>query len=185
MKSPCRRLDFTLMRMRRACIVFGSAGHVAVRLFRSHGNVIAVFLFVSISACLGMAEWGLSQGLFPLRENDPHRAPSVAGYVGSKTCANCHHEIYETYSQTDMGRSMSEANASFLARIPTSASIFNRHLNRHFDAYASNGTLYQSEYEVGADGKEIFRDTHKIEWIIGSGANGFGAIARRGDYLFE
>jgi predicted CXXCH cytochrome family protein len=177
--------EFALTRMRRARIVFGSVGHVAVRLFRSHRNVIAVLVFVSISACLGMAEWGLSQTLFPLRQNDPHRAQAAAGYVGSKACANCHREIYETYSQTDMGRSMSEANASFLARIPTSASIFDRHLNRHFDAYASNGTLYQSEYEVGADGKEIFRDTHKIEWIIGSGSNGFGAIARRGDYLFE
>jgi len=35
------------------------------------------------------------------------------------------------------------------------------------------------------DGKEVFRDTNKIEWIMGSGANGWSAIVRRGDYLFQ
>ncbi len=105
--------------------------------------------------------------------------------MGSRTCANCHRQIYETYSQTDMGRSMSAPDAAFLDRIPTSASIFDRHLNRHFESYVSNGSLYQSEYETSEDGMEIFRNTQKIDWIIGSAANGLGAITRNGNYLFE
>jgi hypothetical protein len=109
----------------------------------------------------------------------------VAGYVGSRACSKCHPSIYESFSRTDMGRSMSEITPSLLEKMPTSASIFNSKLNRHFGIAAHDGKLYQSEYETAADGKEVFRETHKVDWIIGSGANGSGAIVRRDDYLFE
>jgi hypothetical protein len=109
----------------------------------------------------------------------------VAGYVGSRACSKCHPSIYESFSRTDMGRSMSEITPSLLEEMPTSASIFNSKLNRHFGIAAHDGKLYQSEYETAADGKEVFRETHKVDWIIGSGANGSGAIVRRDDYLFE
>jgi hypothetical protein len=108
-----------------------------------------------------------------------------AGYVGSRTCAKCHPSIYESFSRTDMGRSMAEINPSVLETMPTSASVFNSRLNRHFEIYAREGNLYQSEYKTAADGTEGFRDTRKVEWIIGSGANGSGAIVRDSDYLFE
>jgi len=43
----------------------------------------------------------------------------------------------------------------------------------------------QSEYETGTSGQEVFRSTHEMGWIIGTGENGFGALLRRGDYLFQ
>jgi hypothetical protein len=108
-----------------------------------------------------------------------------AGYVGSRACAKCHPSIYESFLRTDMGRSMSEITPALLERIPTSASIVDPKLNRHFEIYARDGNLYQSEYETTTDGKEVFRETRKLEWIIGSGANGSGAIVKQGDYVFE
>jgi hypothetical protein len=108
-----------------------------------------------------------------------------AGYVGSRVCAKCHPSIYESFSRTDMGRSMSEVNPALVEKMPTSASIFDSKLNRHFEIYTRDGNLYQSEFETAADGHEVFRDTRKVEWIIGSGANGSGAIVREDDYLFE
>jgi hypothetical protein len=51
--------------------------------------------------------------------------------------------------------------------------------------YAQGGKLYQSQFQLNGEGKEIFRDTHRIQWIIGAGANVFGGIVKRGDYLFE
>ena len=107
------------------------------------------------------------------------------GYVGSRTCAKCHPSICESFSRTDMGHSMSEINPSLLEKMPASASVFDSKLNRHFETYTRDGNLYQSEYEAAADGKEVFRDARKVEWIIGSGANGSGAIVREDDYLFE
>jgi hypothetical protein len=112
-------------------------------------------------------------------------APSTAGYVGSKVCTQCHAPIASKYSRTDMGRSMSEITPSLLERIPTSAAVVDDRLHRHFGIHVENGKLFQSEFEMGEDGKEVFRETHAVDWIIGSGANGFGALIKRGDYLFE
>src|SRR5713101_1902669 len=108
-----------------------------------------------------------------------------SGYVGSKVCSKCHPSIYESFLRTDMGRSMSEITPALLERMPISANIFDPKLNRHFEVFARDGGLYQGEYENTADGKDMFHETQKLEWIIGSGANGSGAIVRQGDYLFE
>jgi hypothetical protein len=108
-----------------------------------------------------------------------------SGYVGSRACAKCHASVYQSFLRTDMGRSMSEITAGLLEKIPTTASIFDPKLSRHFELYARDASLYQSEYETTSSGKEIFRETRKLEWIIGSGANGSGAIVKEGGYLFE
>jgi len=84
-----------------------------------------------------------------------------------------------------MGRSMSEITPALLDAIPTSASVFDPGLNRHFEVQRRDASLFQTEYAVDAQGKEIFRQTQKLEWIIGSGANGRGAIIKLNDYLFE
>ena len=107
------------------------------------------------------------------------------GYVGSRVCSKCHPSIYESFLRTDMGRSMSEITPALLDKIPTSVNILDTKLNRHFEIYAGDGNLYQSEYETTAGGKYVFRETRKLEWIIGSGANGSGAIVKQDNYLFE
>src|SRR5579864_773395 len=89
------------------------------------------------------------------------------GYVGSRVCSKCHPSIYESFSGTDMGRSMSEITPALLKRIPTAGSIFDPRLTRHFEIFARENNLYQSEYETTADGKDIFRETRRLDWIIG------------------
>ena len=109
----------------------------------------------------------------------------VNAYVGSKVCVQCHAPIASKYSRTDMGRSMSEITASLLENIPNSASLVDERLQKHFDLYVEDGKLFQSEYEKSPDGEKVFRETHEVNWIIGSGANGFGALLKRSDFLFE
>jgi hypothetical protein len=120
-------------------------------------------------------------------KNDPtstHGGESN-GYIGSQACSGCHSDIYRRFSQTSMGRSMSLVTPAFLESIPGSASYFNEKLNRRFEVYSLEGKLYQSESGVGADGKEIFRTAHQIEWIIGAGMNGLGGIIQKDGYLFQ
>jgi hypothetical protein len=112
-------------------------------------------------------------------------ALSRAGYVGSKVCAQCHAPIASKYFRTDMGRSMSEITPKLLEKLPTAASVVDDRIHRHFDVRADDGKLLQSEYEVDKDGNEVFRETHPVDWIIGSGANGFGVLIRRGEFIFE
>jgi hypothetical protein len=115
----------------------------------------------------------------------PRSNDSSKDYAGSKVCAECHRAIYNVFYETDMGRSMSPVSPALLEKIPNSTHIVDAKLNRHFEVSVRGGDLYQDDYETGADQKEIFRDTQRVEWIIGSGANGFSAIVRRGDALFE
>lgn len=84
-----------------------------------------------------------------------------------------------------MGRSMIRPNPSLFAQIPTSASVSDARINRHFEILLREGNLYQTEDEQTGDGRDVFRQTEKIEWIIGAGENGLGAIVRQGPYLFE
>jgi hypothetical protein len=119
------------------------------------------------------------------RAGSRQQQSSRDGYVGSKTCAPCHRKIYNSYLQTGMGRAMSAVTPAVLKEIPNSALLFNERLNRHFSVLVRSGRLYQSEWETGEDGKEVFRKTERIEWIIGSGANALGGLTRRGNQVLE
>lgn len=113
------------------------------------------------------------------------KVKSSDGYVGSTACAKCHPSIYESFSHTDMGRSMSEITPDALKHIADSASVSAPNLNRHFELLLRDGKLYQSEFAINSDGKTIFRETRKLDFLIGAGANGIGGIVKQGDYLFE
>jgi Tetratricopeptide repeat len=106
-------------------------------------------------------------------------------HVGSLACAACHKQIYNNYAKTGMGRSMSLVMPEILKAQPTSGSIEDKNTGFHFDVYARDGQLFQSEYKIDSNGKEIFRDTRAVEWIIGAGENGLGGLVRQGDYVFQ
>jgi Tetratricopeptide repeat len=122
-----------------------------------------------------------------VRDSSPAVQPkSVASdYVGSLACAACHKDIYRTYLQTGMGRSMSQVSPEWLKTQRPSGSVDDKNNRVQFEVYARDGKLYQSEYQSGSDGQEVFRDTHELAWIIGAGENGFGGLVRRGDYVFQ
>ena len=150
---------------------------------RTGSTTLGAIVFSIALVCL--TAWAQTSGNRRTAKSvQPHKQ-ITAGYVGSQECALCHPDIYEKYSRTDMGRSMVTATPASLAGIPTSVSFFDQRVNRHFELFIRDGGLYQSEYELTAEGKQVFRDTRKLDWIIGAGQNAMGALVRQGDYLFE
>ena len=115
--------------------------------------------------------------------NSAHSGPD--GYVGSAGCAHCHLDIYTSFSRTHMGRSLTPVTPALLKTLSIPEAIFSEKLNRHFEVFGQDGKLYQSDSQTGTDGREVFRNTAEVGWIIGAGTNGFGALVKRGDYLFE
>ena len=105
------------------------------------------------------------------------------GYIGSQVCSQCHADVYRRFSQTSMGRSMSPVTPAVLEKTPSSYT--NEKLNRRFEVYSKDANLYQSESGIASDGKESFKTDSQVEWIIGAGANGFGAILRKDNFLFQ
>ncbi len=117
---------------------------------------------------------------------DQSAAPqATASYVSSAACSRCHADIYNHYVRTRMGHSMTPVTADFLNTVPLSASVYDKQLDRHYEVASRDGKLYQSEFKSSPDGKEIFRNTQEIQWIVGANLNGLGAIVQHDDYLFE
>lgn len=106
-------------------------------------------------------------------------------YIGSEACAQCHKDVYDEYMRTSMGRSMSEITPALLQAMHLPGSYDDQKLNRHFSVYQQDGKLYQSEFETDAGGKDVFRDTHPLQWKIGAGENGFGLLTSQDGYLFQ
>jgi Tetratricopeptide repeat len=106
-------------------------------------------------------------------------------YIGSSVCAQCHAEIFNRYSQTSMGRSMSVVTPELLRTIPVEASVYDEKIDRHFEVHAQDGTLYQTEFQAKPGQQPSFRATHQLNWILGSGMNGFGGIVQRDGFLFQ
>ena len=116
----------------------------------------------------------------------PRNAEPGVRYVGSKICAGCHAQIYSSYIKTGMGRSVvAGSEKSLLERLPASFSLFDSDAGQFFEVVRKEGTLYQSQYAVDHDGKEVFRQTWPLAYVVGAGENGFGFIVRRDHYLFE
>jgi len=107
-------------------------------------------------------------------------------YVGTKVCAACHADIFAKYSKTAMGRSMVRGvDPSVLDSLPVPFTVFDSEAGEYFEVLRKEGALYQSQYAVDRDGKEIFRQTWKLPFVVGSGENGFGFLLQREGYLFE
>jgi len=84
-----------------------------------------------------------------------------------------------------MGRSMTEVSPEWLKAQRPSGAVEDKKNSVQFEVYARDGKLYQSEFQSGSDGQEVFRDTHELAWIIGAGENGFGGLVQRSNYLFQ
>jgi|SRR5579862_2046358 len=162
-----------------SCQWFSSARDAAPRSPRVARLLTVPMLFLCASALSSSA--GQVKG-DPI---DTRVRESNDGYIGSQACSNCHSEISQRFLQTSMGHSMSQVTPTFLRAAEPSASYVNERLNRRFEVYFQDGKLFQSESGSDVDGKESFRTAHPIDWIIGAGVNGYGAILRKDDFLFQ
>lgn len=112
-------------------------------------------------------------------------APGIH-YVGSEQCKLCHSEIYQQYSRTPMGRATFPPNKVVdLGWLPKPVEFFNENQNRHYQVFARDSKVFESEYELDQQGKEVFRHTEELAYVVGTGANGATPIVRKGDYLFQ
>jgi len=84
-----------------------------------------------------------------------------------------------------MGRSIVPADTALISRLSLPAHFTNQTIDRHFDIFERDGSLYESEFATAPDSTEIFRDTRPIRWMIGAGINGYGPIVEQDHYLFQ
>ncbi|HEY6987568.1 MAG TPA: multiheme c-type cytochrome [Bryobacteraceae bacterium] len=102
-------------------------------------------------------------------------------YVGSRACATCHADIYKSFSRSAMGRSMSLPSGLTLEQ---PATVYNAKLDRYFGVFRRDGNWYQSEYALEGQTR-TFENTQKIDFVMGTGENGWSFLVRRGESLVE
>lgn len=74
-----------------------------------------------------------------------------------------------------MGRSMVLANEpSELEKASSPATVYDGESKVYFQVFRGDPNLFQTEYQMDVQGNEVFRHTEKIEYAIGSGAEGTG-----------
>jgi len=94
------------------------------------GALLAVAGFVFY---LGLSSWRI-QGMAQVRSAEgPQRATRTEqdGFVGSGRCLPCHQNIYDKFSKTNMGRSMTRVTPGLLANLVTSATVHDEKLDQH------------------------------------------------------
>jgi hypothetical protein len=101
-------------------------------------------------------------------------------YVGSKACYGCHSEIYRSFNQTDMGRSMSLAGEWKTDVLPAETTLGLPGSSHTFAVSHKETGWVQGESESG-----VFSMEHPLAYTVGSGVNGLTFLIRRGDYLFQ
>ncbi|HLY43641.1 MAG TPA: hypothetical protein VKR52_20675 [Terracidiphilus sp.] len=150
-----------------------------------HRGLIAIAFVFALSSGSSLSQ----RATTPAKGMPPAVESNQDGYIGSAACARCHRGIAESFAKTSMGRSLTAITPEFLKTLPLEppekTTVFDSKSKHHFEVRAENGKLIENEYETPASGPEVFRSTYEMGWIIGTGENGFGALLKRGDYLFQ
>jgi hypothetical protein len=151
-----------------------------------HSAFVTVWLGFLVAGVFLMGVWVILAHAENAKDTPPTQSrTSGSEYTGSGACAQCHKEVYEQFSRTGMGRSMARVTPALLKALHASGSVPDKNPNLRLEVYSRDGKLYQTQYETSGDGKEVFRDTREVEWIVGAGENGFGGLVKRDDYIFQ
>ena len=83
-----------------------------------------------------------------------------------------------------MGQSMLPGDA-LASTLPVPATIYDKDSNQYFSVTSKEGQLFQSAYFLDDAGKEQYKQTKRMDYVIGAGEDGFGFLIQLDHYLFE
>jgi hypothetical protein len=111
--------------------------------------------------------------------------PDVA-YVGDERCGRCHLQETASYREHPMGRSILP-----MTRVadspPNDASVHNRFeaLGTQFLVTKKNGRAVHSQIGWDEKGKAVYESDMPIDYVLGSGSQGYSYLVDRDGYLFQ
>ncbi len=143
-------------------------------------RLVPIVLLLAVS---GLVAWGRKEKTIKYRNTD-----LGVKFTGSKSCeaAGCHEELSREYFRTPHGNALGPANApSELAKVPGRVTVYNEKLNRYFEVVRIGSDLYQTQYELDAQGNKVFSSSHKLAFRIGGHTTGNIYIIRWGQNFFQ
>lgn len=106
-------------------------------------------------------------------------------YVGMQTCASCHGEIYNTFTNTGMGRSFDKATTEkSAASYDKHSLVYDSESNFYYQPFFKNDSLFIKEFRV-EEGDTSHTRTEHIQYIVGSGQHTNSHIININGYIYQ
>jgi len=100
----------------------------------------------------------------------PPRSTPVKEYVDSRRCALCHSQIYETYRQTGMGKSLFKPTPqNTIEDYKENTEFYHSLSDTHYSMIFRDRAYYQRRWQIGFDGTETNVEEMKIDYVLGAG----------------
>lgn len=151
-------------------------------LLRDHRRVIVPLALV---VCASLVSCGPSDREVPSQDAVYENWAPEAEYVGKEACRECHWQNYDSFVQSQMGRSWRNA----------ALSLSNADFNNPDPVYAPDQNLYYQPFHVGedlfvreyriVDGDTIHNRVEQIDYIVGSGQHTNSHIYSVNGYLYQ
>lgn len=146
--------------------------------------------FVVLLACLGLILFYCQEADLPTTASPDttlwRNIHDSVGYVGMETCRSCHEEIYETFIQTGMGRSLGTATPDrSAAQYGPHALVFDTTNNLYYYPYFRNEELIIREFRLNAAGDTLHQREERVAYIVGSGHHTNSHIIDRNGYVYQ
>jgi Tetratricopeptide repeat/Cytochrome c554 and c-prime len=123
----------------------------------------------------------------PLDLRSPYRnTRQGVKYVGDLACARCHATIAGTYRQHPMGRSLFPVAEAPQAGIESNGDrpLFDAQGFQYSIAHR-DGRIFHQETRRDASGHIVARNEAEIQFVLGSGRQGFSYLIERNGFLFQ
>ncbi len=108
------------------------------------------------------------------------------GYVGDQECSLCHIEIFNTFKQNGMGRSLYVPTAqNIIEDYQSNTKIYDENNNLYYEAIHKDGVFYQKEYRPENENTAPHELIYKVDYIIGSGNHTRSYLRKENGFIYE
>ncbi len=107
-------------------------------------------------------------------------------YVGDEACTRCHATIAETYRQHPMGRSLFPiATAPSMENNTNGGRTLFEAQGFQYSIARRDGRVFHQETRRDESGRIVAQNEAEIQFVLGSGRQGFSYLAERNGFLFQ
>ena len=104
--------------------------------------------------------------------------------VGIQTCRSCHHEIYDSYIHTGMGRSFRPAHVNFSDARFDADPVYDPSKDLYYLPFIKDSLIHVHEFRLW-QGDTVHSRIERIDYIVGSGHHTNSHLINRNGYLYQ
>ena len=106
-------------------------------------------------------------------------------YVGDATCQSCHKQIFASYKETGMGRSLYRPDTSeIIERFGPAETVYDPRKDFHYHVFWKGNEMFMREFRL-AGNDTVHQRVEQVDFIVGSGHQTRSYLMQRNGYLYE